>query len=837
MLKNHRFVLSNFSSFEQGPKCILLSILFLSVLFMISSVSAADFTTNSNSDDIQSFIGNDLNQNTEIVFKSGNYTSISNINITKTATIRGEGQVNIIGSGGILFNITAANVKIINLNITGFNTAITSNSGGLFVNKTNISTITSSIVCNGNSLTNMVIENNIIHSSDGEGVLFNISASSNVNVSFSNNKITGLYGVLLNANSNSNNNITATFFNNSIHGIGSFDYGVSIRVGYSYNNTILLTFTKNNITSSSRSVELYAYNNNINTNNKVTANFTNNNISLNGTVLTRGEGVYLEVDGGNNTIIFTNNTISGVSEGIAIPAAASSNNITFTNNNITGGNHGAYLAAQGNDNIITFSNNNFYSISGAEKAAFYLAASGSNNNITFTKNNFTGTSESGFYIFVDNFSDSNFTFTENNIWANSYAVYVYYKQDVSGLSFLNNVLNSNNTGMYFVSQFAELCDTIISGNTINCTNVGIRLQERFTGDNSYVQINCNYNYILANVGLNFADTKVLDNGCNFDYNWWGSNAGPQGSYSNVHINNYFVMSISTTVANLSRIIGENLAINYAFVLNGTNINAEALSKFSYFTVNIMLNGKLWASVDGRKSAQYNVPLTVIDNTITTQLNNQVSTIKYKGGEKKDPPKPDYKPTLPVVTKVTSSLVIDNFKPLYNKENIIKATLRDKNGKLLANKQVVLFINNKQVATAKTNSVGVVTFKYTFKTRNVHNVVVKFAEDGSHYASNSNTLSLNPKDKTTIILAKFSAKYKKTTTIKATLKDHNNKAIAKKYIKFYANNKYLGQAKTNAKGVATLTKKISVKGNVNFVAKYAGDKAYYDSSYTRKINVK
>ncbi|MCL2116651.1 MAG: right-handed parallel beta-helix repeat-containing protein [Methanobrevibacter sp.] len=115
----------------------------------------------------------------------------------------------------------------------------------------------------------------------------------------------------------------------------------------------------------------------------------------------------------------------------------------------------------------------------------------------------------------------------------------------------------------------------------------------------------------------------------------------------------------------------------------------------------------------------------------------------------------------------------------------------------------------------------------------------------------NTLSGNPygnflsngtvKDesrlKTYLTLAKPQVKYGKKATFKATLKNHLKKAMKSRSISFYVNDKYFGKAKTNSKGIATLTKKVTKKGKLNFTAKYSGTKTFKNSSYTRKVTVK
>jgi len=410
---------------------------------------------------------------------------------------------------------------------------------------------------------------------------------------------------------------------------------------------------------------------------------------------------------------------------------------------------------------------------------------------------------------------------------------VYSTGNFSGLSLLNNNFTSNDIGVCFALQanvgfISNMNNVVVTGNRFNLSRVGISFNIGNTGS------------ILYSNGVNVSYCRFSDNTGNYqlfmngtgsvaaDYNWWGSNAGPQRNLiSGVVVNNYYVMSISTSVSNLGRFVDENLAVSYNFVLNGTNNNANAATRFGHFTVGIMVNGKLWSNIDGRKSAQYNVPLSAVDNTIRATLNSAVSTFNYKALQR--PPAPP--------SKVATTLVVNNLQPLFNKANVITVTARDKNGRLLANKNVGLWVKGVLIGTVKTNSSGVASFRYTFKARDTHGIQAKFTGDTTHSSSNSLTLFLTPKDKTTTTLAKFTAKYNKKATFKATLKNHKNKAMAKRVVKFYANNKYLGQAKTNTKGIATLTKKVTVKGAVNFIARYAGDNTFHNSDVTRKIRVK
>lgn len=97
------------------------------LLFSLSGVNAATHNmSNSNTTtQIQDVIDNDSDM--KINLADGTY-SLSQINSTRNTTIIGQSKDNVIIFGtSILFNITTSNVKIINLTICGFNTAMIAN--------------------------------------------------------------------------------------------------------------------------------------------------------------------------------------------------------------------------------------------------------------------------------------------------------------------------------------------------------------------------------------------------------------------------------------------------------------------------------------------------------------------------------------------------------------------------------------------------------------------------------------------------------------------------------------------------------------------------------------
>ncbi|MBZ9570717.1 hypothetical protein KQY27_04045 [Methanobrevibacter sp. TMH8] len=217
-------------------KFVAFVIFFVCFFAIVSSVSAASFNSSSSSSDIQNFI-NTGSGDDDIVLEEGDYIdTLYNLNVSRKVNIKSNGQVNIkSNTGGTLFNITARNVQILNLNISGYQTAIYSNTGGLSVIGNNITTIDSSINIDGSGdLSGISLENNTIISS--------VSSST--------------YGaVYVNANSGStvgilvkNNNITANNPTNS--------YGMGFNVAYCDNS---LFFENNNITGNSGMVFIWIH--------------------------------------------------------------------------------------------------------------------------------------------------------------------------------------------------------------------------------------------------------------------------------------------------------------------------------------------------------------------------------------------------------------------------------------------------------------------------------------------------------------------------------------------------------------------------------------------------
>ena len=322
-------------------KLALVMVVILCFFALLSGVSAKNFNNTSTNTEIQDFISNQAETDNEIVFDAGNYSGLSNLNISRSIRISTNGTVNIQGTG-TLFNITATNVQILKLNITGYETAVKSNTGNLSIIGCSITTNLVSIHLSGNSLTDISLENNTIISSSSSGAVYLTSGTgTNVNISFMNNNIRNRgtyygYGVFFNVSSevNSPNVNCINFNNNNISG----GYGVYILANNSNN---IINITNNNISGESY-YGVY-----------LVASTSSNNISVNNNNISGYYGLYLNVDNSTNTLLeFVGNIIISTSNYyygmyIYIPSSSSSRNITglsIINNTIRATSYGIYFS-------------------------------------------------------------------------------------------------------------------------------------------------------------------------------------------------------------------------------------------------------------------------------------------------------------------------------------------------------------------------------------------------------------------------------------------------------------------------------------------------------------
>jgi len=655
-------VKSNYDFSNQVKKLAILSVLCLVFLLSTSIVSAADFSSNGTTGkDIQDFINNP-NSGSEIILNSGDYlNNIKNLNISRNVTIKGNGQVNLIGSNSdTLFNISAKNVVISNLNISGYKTAVFSKTGDLLVENCNISTTGSSIDLKGSTLTGISIKNNNINSSYSSfyyGVV-NVNSDKNsvVEVSIKGNNITatgsGTYTMSIRFNATycnntlilenntiigkdyscvylnvSNSNNTITLINNdiSLTGAGRLiqERAFSVDMGYA-NNTI--TFANNNLSvTSAYGVYLngnYAMSN--------TISFTNNKIRISAPSIERTAVYILSRYDGINTITFKDNNITAASNmAVNFDISYKTNIVTLINNIITQEEnvnkpYGLYILAIQSNNTMTITNN---SIIGLWRPLGLYILDGNNNNIIVSKNNIKGIGAVGLYLTLAGVNKDIINLVDNNIDAKEYAIYISCPSSsstVSGLSIFNNTLKGGN-GLIFDVNRVALKNINITGNTIIVEYTGITFSNLNNRSDSTAAIIVNYNRILADIGLNFR--YVNDTGSSFDYNWWGVNDISDkiiGFETKTHYILYFA-----NLTDLSNVhVGDK--VSFALLVLNTTLTNLGVEKLPDFVINGIFNG---IEFENGFNNLFTYEFTVLEEGLQhleATLDNQDGNISFEG---------------------------------------------------------------------------------------------------------------------------------------------------------------------------------------------------------------
>ncbi|MDO5823409.1 right-handed parallel beta-helix repeat-containing protein [Methanobrevibacter sp.] len=165
------------------------------------------------------------------------------------------------------------------------------------------------------------------------------------------------------------------------------------------------------------------------------------------------------------------------------------------------------------------------------------------------------------------------------------------------------------------------------------------------------------------------------------------------------------------------------------------------------------------------------------------------------------------------------------------------TLKDSNGKPLANKAITVIIDGTTKKDVKTDEKGVAYLSLKYSSAGSHNIVAYFAGDDATKSSLDTAKITVNKKATALTLAKKTFKASvKTKNVQITLK--TGKTVLKnKKVTLKVNGKTY-TAKTNNKGVALFKiTKLTKKGTYKYTVKFAGDGAYKPCSKSNNIVVK
>lgn len=187
--------------------------------------------------------------------------------------------------------------------------------------------------------------------------------------------------------------------------------------------------------------------------------------------------------------------------------------------------------------------------------------------------------------------------------------------------------------------------------------------------------------------------------------------------------------------------------------------------------------------------------------------------------------------------ISSILTIPSKSYVITTQNkIITGTLKDINGKILIDKEILFKINNQEYAT-KTDENGIASISITLNVAKTYDIIGSFKGDESIKPTTNNSKIKIIKEKTKATISKKTFKKSlKNKKLSLTLKTSKNKVLKNKKIVFTINKKkYTG--KTNSKGIATVKIKLNKKGKYKYTAKFAGDSYYTPIIKTSSIKIK
>ena len=212
------------------------------------------------------------------------------------------------------------------------------------------------------------------------------------------------------------------------------------------------------------------------------------------------------------------------------------------------------------------------------------------------------------------------------------------------------------------------------------------------------------------------------------------------------------------------------------------------------------------------------------------------TAKYAGSDKY------YSSSLDATVKATNTLtqtaITASDLSVYAanaKSTAYRFTLTDGDKNKLAEKSVSISFNGK-IYTEKSDSNGIVSFTIPTATAGKYSTTLAFAGDSAYKGCIKATTITITKQATKLTVAKKTFKKSAAKKVTAVLKDNKGKVLKSKKLTLKVNGKTY-TAKTNTKGVATFTVKITKAGTFTATTKFAGDSSYSAKTATSKIIVK
>ena len=229
-----------------------------------------------------------------------------------------------------------------------------------------------------------------------------------------------------------------------------------------------------------------------------------------------------------------------------------------------------------------------------------------------------------------------------------------------------------------------------------------------------------------------------------------------------------------------------------------------------------------ATTDGEGIAKIKVP---------TKVGNFTASLSFGGDENYSQSSASSKV---IITKMKTQLIVPTVKSYMTKSTYLKITLKNIDGKALANKTVTVSVGKKTYKLT-TDENGSAKLKFTTKVRTV-NCTIKFKETNTYFGASNSSKVIITKMPTVIKAPKITFNSTAYGKLKINLTDKFGKALSKKVLTITIPSlKKSYKVKTNANGIATF--KFNGPKTYNVTVKYAGNKNYAAKSVKTQLVVK
>lgn len=511
-----------------------------------------------------------------------------------------------------------------------------------------------------------------------------------------------------------------------------------------------------------------------------------------------GDTVYMEsgvYSGQNNTNISINKDVKIIGKTKSVTINANSRNIIF---NI------------GNNVNVTIINITFINGMGGSLA----------------NNGLSGGIENGGNLQINNCTFSNCKSSSDRTGKGfeGYAGGAIHNSYTGNMVIINSVF-TNNTSLYggAICNIGKLSITDSNFTNNTASQLGEGNVAYFYGGGVYsighLNVNnCSFNnnYACYGGGIFSAYGECIVLKSNFAINIvaFNKNEDSNGNANGGGIYNYnSALSVENSIFGQNYVYGSSsskatdIMSNIDFTLKNTKFTS---SKYSYYLPNTTVN-----------------EISPVENETNSSTNNTNGNSSNPNENNQNPINNNQ--NNPQSSKLDTQISITGMTGSYGQTITLTIRLTSAD-KVLVGKQIMVYINNKQVETKITNNNGIITINY--KIPSVDKYIIKAVFNGDIQYKKLETSSQFSSSKAKVTMTLNKKLYNNKIYVKLTAL---GKPLKNKIVKFYVKRKYVGKGKTNSKGIV-LFKYTKNRGKLNVKTLFSEDNLFSSVFKTNKIKL-